>query len=107
MTQRRTGFYSRTPLWRRIVFSLLIGLAAPPAYLLALAAPDAKGLADLDPTTETLLIFVAVWAAMSAVTCVFTITMFEFWWKRHPPSWMTLLDDDDDETALHEAGYHG
>ena len=107
MAQQRPAFYSRTPLWRRVVFALLIGVLSPPLGVFFLAIPDPSGLFELDPSSETFLFIGGLWVAMTLLMFVGALMMFEFWWKRHPPSWMTMFDDDGDETGLHEADYHG
>ena len=101
----RTGnsFYAKTPLWRRVVFALLLGILGPPLIVLLFTIPDPSGLNEIEPTSETLLIYLAVWGLLSALLFVGAVVMVEFWWRRHPPEWMATDDDD----SIHEPEYRG
>ncbi len=86
------SFYSKTTLWGRLVRSLT---AAVVTTLLFVVIAFVNGwFVSSDASSESLVFWTGLCAAILALTFVATIAMFEFWWRRHPPAWMITQDDD-------------
>lgn len=58
--------------------------------------------ANSDLSSGSLIFFIGLCAAISALTFLVTVVMFEFWWRRHPPAWL-----DTDDGSGHEADDRG
>ena len=101
-TRPGNSFYAKTPLWRRVLRLLAMAILVP--LLFVLFAFLNGWFFDADPDAENVVVFVGLYAAISAVVFLITVVMFEFWWRRHPPAWMVT---DDDDRSVQEPDYRG
>ena len=96
-TRPGNSFYQKTPFWRRVLFSLIIAAVTPPLFLFIAFVNG--WFVDSAPSSENLVFFVGLYAAVSTFAFLITVVMFEFWWRRHPPEWMVTDDDDGGDVA--------
>ena len=106
----RGGWYSRNPLWKRLLFALVGGLASGPFILAGLAfydllvLGDFEGLSDAGFNRETWLILVGLLGTSCGVGFAILVYLFEFRWKRDP---MWRMRRDDSEPDQHEPDLRG
>ncbi len=101
-TRTGNGFYARTPLWRRVLLSLVIAAVTPLALLILGFLNGA--FINSDASRESVLFFAGLFAAISGFAFVVSVVLVEFWWRRHPPAWMM---EDDDDGATREPDQRG
>ena len=80
------------------MFALVFSIVVTPLTLAFFALTDPAGLFDLEPTWQTALRALIFIGAMTAVVFPVTVFMFEYWWPRHSPDWMS---GDEEESNMH------
>ncbi len=93
--------YPRNPLWKRLLFEVLLATLSP--IVLAMFAIPYGGLANYEPTRETLLWTLALLGGAWLVGFAIAVYLYEMRWQSHP---MWFMQEDDDDPDRHNPDVH-